>query len=67
MEVKMDVSSIASVATSMSQVKNADDVSMAVFKKALDTASSTAMQLIEALPPVTNLPAHLGQNINTTA
>ncbi len=66
----MDVNSIASVATSMSQSATSDAVSIAVLKKALNAESSTATQLIDALPPVqssANLPGHLGQNINTVA
>lgn len=66
----MDVNSIASVATSMSQNATNDAVSIAVLRKALNAESSTAAQLIDALPPVqssANLPGHLGQNINTVA
>jgi len=63
----MDVTGIANLATSMANVKANQDVSIAVFKKALDSASATAVQLIDALPPVPQLPAHLGQNINTVA
>lgn len=51
---------------------NMDAVSTTVLKKALDIEAQTAMSLINALPQPTqqsaaNLPAHLGQNINTTA
>jgi hypothetical protein len=66
----MDVSGIANLATSLAQTSTSNDVSLAVFKKALDAESSAAVALIAALPPVqssANLPAHLGQNINTTA
>lgn len=65
----MEVGSIASLATGMENAKTAQAVSVAVFKKALDAQSSSAMALLEALPPVTsaNLPPHLGQNVNTVA
>jgi hypothetical protein len=65
----MDVSAAAGVASALTQAKTADTVSMFVLKKALDTQSSTATALLEALPPVTsaNLPPHLGQNIDTLA
>ena len=62
----MDVSSIASLATGMSNVKNGQEVGIAVLKKALDAQKSTAAQLIAALP-APNLPPNLGRNINTTA
>jgi hypothetical protein len=64
----MEVSTIASIATSMAQARTTQEVSVAVLKKALDSQASSAAALLEALPPVTpNLPPHLGQNINTKA
>ena len=62
----MDVSTIASLATNMAQQRNDMDVSIAVFKKALDAQSSAALSLIEAIPTV-SLPPHLGNNVNTKA
>jgi hypothetical protein len=40
-----------------------------VLKKAIDIQASSAAALLEALPPVTstNLPPHLGQNVDTVA
>lgn len=64
----MEVTTIARLATSMAQAKTAEEVSVAVLKKALDSQASSAAALLDALPPVTpNLPSHLGQNINTKA
>ncbi|MBI1890609.1 MAG: YjfB family protein [Burkholderiales bacterium] len=66
----MDVGGIASLATGIEQVKTAQSVSVAVLKKALEAQGSEVLSLLEALPPVTtpsNLPPHLGRNINTTA
>lgn len=65
----MDITSIASVGTAMEQNRTAQAVSVSVLKKALDTQSSAALALLEALPtvPSVNLPPHLGQNINTKA
>lgn len=66
----MNVNSIGNLATSLSQTTPSDDVGYAVLRKALNAESAAAVQLINALPPVQaapNLPAHLGQNINTTA
>ena len=44
-------------------------VGLAVMQKAMEVQASSAAALISALPPVSgaNLPAHLGQNVNTTA
>ncbi|WP_076591471.1 YjfB family protein [Herminiimonas arsenitoxidans] len=62
----MDVSNIASLATSMAQQRTNSDVSLTVFKKAMDIQSAMATTLIDAIPKV-NLPANIGQNINTKA
>lgn len=65
----MDVSSIANLATAMSQNATAQAVGIAVAKKANDVQATSAAAMLEMLPPATpaNLPAHIGQNINTTA
>ena len=66
----MDVGGIAQLATTMAQTGTQQAVGIAVLKKAQDVQSSTANALLEALPPVqsaANLPAHLGNRINTTA
>ena len=66
----MDINSISNLTAGLSQTTPNDEVGYVVLRKALNAASSTAVQLIDALPPVqpaANLPAHLGQNINTVA
>lgn len=64
----MDVSSIASVATELSQARTADAVSVAVLRKALDIQEQSSLQLIQALPlPATSNPPNLGNTINTFA
>ena len=64
----MDISSIASAASAISQNQTGDAVSISVLKKALDIQAQTAAQLIQALPQVTtNSPAHLGSSVNTFA
>lgn len=65
----MDVTSIANTATALSQANTQQDVQIAVLRKALDSASSSAAALLDALPQPSsaNLPAHLGQNVNTVA
>ena len=62
----MDVSSIASIATELSQAKTADAVSIAVLRKALDIQEQSALQLIQALPTTVN-PPNLGNSIDTFA
>jgi hypothetical protein len=66
----MDAMSIARLATTIAETGTREEVGMAVLKKAQQVQASSAQALIEALPPVqsaTNLPAHLGNHINTTA
>jgi hypothetical protein len=66
----MDVTAMAKLATSIAETGNNQDVGLAVLKKAQDIESATATQLIDAIQPaptVQNLPAHLGNTINTTA
>jgi hypothetical protein len=68
MENPMDVGNIASVATSLTQQQIANAVGVLVLKKAMQIQADSAVALIEALPtPSGGLPAHVGQNVNTTA
>lgn len=60
----MDVSSIASLATNLSETSTNQSVGIAVLKKALNIESAGALALIQAIPNAANLPANLGQNIN---
>ena len=64
------VSSIASLSVSMAQTRTEQAVGVTVLRKALDIEASTFATLLEAVAPAqvsSNLPPHLGQNINTTA
>jgi hypothetical protein len=66
----MDVAGIAKLATSMAETGTQRDVGIAVLKKAQDIQLSTATQMIDAIqavPAAQNLPAHLGNTINTKA
>jgi hypothetical protein len=62
----MDVSNIASLASNLAAQRTSNEVSLTVFKKAMDIQSSVATTLIDAIPKV-NLPANLVQNVNTKA
>lgn len=48
----MDVSSIAAAASANAMAQIQQQVSVSVLKKALDIQSQSALQLLEALPPV---------------
>lgn len=65
----MEIGAIANLATQMETARTDQAIGIAVLKKALDTQATSAAALLEALPPVpsANLPAHLGQNIDTKA
>lgn len=64
----MDISSVASASTALSQGRTIDAVDMAVLRKALDIQAQSAMQLIAALPqPTTVNPPNLGNSVNTFA
>jgi hypothetical protein len=62
----MDVASIGSLSTALSQGQTGDAVGTLVLKKALDMQAQSAMQLIEALPPTSN-PVNLGNSIDVKA
>lgn len=66
----MDVSGIARLATSMAETGTRQEIGIAMLKKAQDLQTSTAGQLLSAIPAMPgaqNLPAHLGNTINTKA
>jgi hypothetical protein len=70
LESIMNVSSLGSQSTNLSTAKTEQAIGIAVLKKALDSETSTASALLDALPAVpstSNLPPNLGRNINTTA
>lgn len=66
----MEISGSSAVSALAGATTN-DERSVKVLKKALDAQASAAQTLIESLPepqkPASNLPAHLGRNIDTTA
>lgn len=62
----MEISSLSSATSGLSTASASDAVGVAVLKKAMDAAASSAAQLIQALPEPTkpNNPPHLGQNVD---
>ncbi len=63
----MDVTSIASLSTALSQTEVADAVGIRVLKKAMDIQEQSALQLLQALPQPPSNPHNLGQNIDVKA
>ena len=66
----MDISSVASYATSHANAKIQQTAELAVLKKAIDLQAEGALQLLQALPVVPTLSSTggvAGQVINVTA
>lgn len=63
----MDVTNIAKLSTSMAETGIRQEVGMTMLKRAMDIEASSAAQMIASLTPSQNLPAHLGNSINTKA
>lgn len=63
----MDISGISNLASSIADTGTKREVDFAVLKKAMEFETSTAAALVAGLPSPTNLPPHLGRNVNTTA
>lgn len=64
----MDIGSISNATAGLSAASASDAVGIAVLKKAMDSAASSASQLIEALPEPQkpSNPPHLGQSVDIT-
>ncbi len=63
----MDVTSIAALSTTIAETGRKEEVGVTVLKKAQDQQKAHMTQLLEGIQPPQNLPAHLGNKINTTA
>lgn len=65
----MEIGSVGSVSSALSQAKASDAVAIAVLKKANEAQAQTAAQLIQAVPPqapASSTPG-LGGSVNTFA
>lgn len=62
----MEITGLAGVVTSVAETGTKRDIGIAVLKKTMDLAASTAATLIDAIPTA-NLPSNLGNNVNTKA
>lgn len=63
----MDVTNIAKLSTSMAETGIRQEVGMTMLKRAMDIEAASAAQMIASLPQPQNLPAHLGNSVNTKA
>lgn len=63
----MDVSSIGSLSTALSQAQTGDAVSMLVLKKVMDIEAQSALQLLQAVPSAPSNPPHLGSGVDVRA
>jgi hypothetical protein len=66
-ERKMDIASVSSLTTALSQTKTGDAVGTLVLKKAMDIQEQNALQLLQALPQVASNPPNLGNSIDVKA
>lgn len=62
----MDVSNIASLSSSVAQMKVGDAVGISVLKKAMEIEAQNMLLLLQALPAANN-PPHLGNNVDVRA
>lgn len=63
----MDVSSIGSLSSALSQARTGDAVNILVLKKAMAIQAQSALQLLQGLPQPTSNPANLGNSIDVKA
>lgn len=66
-ERKMDISSIGSLSTALTQAKTSEAVSNLVLKKSIDIQEQSALQLLQALPQLSSNPPNLGNSIDIKA
>ncbi|HEX6734093.1 MAG TPA: YjfB family protein [Azonexus sp.] len=63
----MDIGAIGNLNPALSQARTGDAVAVLVMKKALDAQAQSALQLLQALPPVASNPANLGNSVDVRA
>jgi len=60
----VDISSVGSLTSALTQVQGSDAVSTLVLKKSIDIQEQSTLQLLQALPQVTNNPPNLGNSVD---
>jgi len=63
----MDVSSIGSLSTALTQSATGDAVATLVLKKAIDIQAQSALQLLQAVPQLPSNPPNLGNAVDVRA
>lgn len=62
----MDIASVSSLSTALTQAKSGDAVGTAVLKKAMDIQEQSVAQLLQAIPQAAN-PPNLGNSVDVKA
>ena len=60
----MDISSVGSLTSALSQTRSGDAASTLVLKKAIDIQEQSAIQLLQTLQPVASKPPNLGNSVD---
>lgn len=60
----MDISSVGSLTTALSQPQSGEAAGLLVLKKAIDIQEQSAMQLLQGLPQAANNPPNLGNSVD---
>ena len=60
----MDISSVGSLTSALTQTQSGDAVNTLVLKKAIDIQEQSAIQLLQGVPQVANNPPNLGNSVD---
>ena len=60
----MEVSNVASLSSSVAQMKVGDSVGISVLKKAMEIEAQGVLQLLQALPQPSGNPPNLGNSVD---
>ncbi|MDR2838847.1 MAG: YjfB family protein [Azonexus sp.] len=63
----MDIGSVGSLTSALSQAQTGDAVGLLVMKKAINAQEQSALQLLQALPQMTSNPPNLGNSVDVKA
>ncbi len=66
-ERKMDILSVGSLTSALTQATTSDAVNTLVLRKAMDIQAQTALQLLQAVPQLPSNPPNLGNTIDIKA
>lgn len=66
-ERKVDILSVGSLTSALTQATTSDAVNTLVLRKAMDIEAQTALQLLQAVPQLPSNPPNLGNTIDIKA